>query len=91
MESSNEFQTQPLLPSPKRSNGTRRKSKLAAEVWSESKKLWHIVGPTIISRLSNTTMGSVTQLFAGHLGDVEFASISISTQVIVGFSWGLLV
>ncbi|MBD4018500.1 hypothetical protein GUI04_05595, partial [Xanthomonas citri pv. citri] len=30
------------------------------------------------------------QAFAGHLGDLELAAISIATSVIVGFDFGLL-
>lgn len=59
--------------------------------WIESKKLWYIVGPSIFSRVATFTMNVVTQAFAGHLGDVELAAITISTSVIVGFNFGLLV
>ncbi|KAJ0695337.1 hypothetical protein HanOQP8_Chr10g0348511 [Helianthus annuus] len=59
--------------------------------WLESKKLWYIVGPSIFSRVATFTMNVVTQAFAGHLGDVELAAITISTGVIVGFNFGLLV
>ncbi|THU69801.1 hypothetical protein C4D60_Mb08t18250 [Musa balbisiana] len=47
----------------------------------ESKKLWRIVGPAAFSRVA----------FAGHLGDLELASISIANTVVVGFSFGLMV
>lgn len=58
--------------------------------WIESKKLWYIVAPSIFSRVATFTMNVVTQAFAGHLGDVELAAITISTGVIVGFNFGLL-
>jgi len=61
------------------------------KVWIETKKLWHIVGPSIFSRVASFTMNVVTQAFAGHLGDVQLASISIANTVIVGFNFGLLV
>ncbi|CAH1435245.1 unnamed protein product [Lactuca virosa] len=32
----------------------------------------------------------ITQAFAGHLGDLELAAVSIATNVIVGFDIGLL-
>lgn len=57
----------------------------------ESKKLWHIVGPAIFSRIASYSMFVITQAFAGHLGDLELAAISIATSVIVGFDFGLLV
>lgn len=56
----------------------------------ESKKLWHIVGPAIFSRIASYSMFVITQAFAGHLGDLELAAISIATTVIVGFDFGLL-
>lgn len=60
------------------------------KLWIETKKLWHIVGPSIFSRVASFTMNVVTQAFAGHLGDVQLASISIANTVIVGFNFGLL-
>lgn len=59
-------------------------------VWVESKKLWHIVGPSIFSRVASFSMNIITQSLAGHLGDLELASISIANTVIVGFNFGLL-
>ena len=35
-------------------------------------------------------MNVITQAFAGHLGDVELAAVSIANTVIVGFYFGLL-
>ncbi|EXB75597.1 Protein TRANSPARENT TESTA 12 [Morus notabilis] len=61
-----------------------------SRVCSESKKLWLIVGPAIFSRIAAFSMNVITQSFAGHLGDVELASISIANTVIVGFNFGLL-
>ncbi|XP_068641886.1 protein DETOXIFICATION 27-like isoform X2 [Aristolochia californica] len=63
---------------------------LVRRVSIESKKLWRIVGPAILSRIALYTMNVVTQAFAGHLGDLELASISIANTVVVGFSFGLL-
>ncbi|CAO2828225.1 unnamed protein product [Amaranthus hypochondriacus] len=58
--------------------------------WDESKKLWHIVGPSIISRICSYTMLVVNQAFAGHLGDLQLAAVSIACNVIVGFDYGLM-
>ncbi|XP_055833274.1 protein DETOXIFICATION 27-like [Solanum dulcamara] len=63
---------------------------LKTRVWIETKKLWHIVGPAIFSRIATYTMNIITQGFAGHLGEVELAAISISNTVIVGLNFGLL-
>ncbi|KAM7262213.1 hypothetical protein ACFE04_021290 [Oxalis oulophora] len=63
---------------------------LTTRVWIESKKLWQIVGPAIFSRVASYSMLVITQAFAGHLGDLELAAISIANNVIVGFDFGLL-
>ncbi|KAH9712821.1 protein DETOXIFICATION 27 [Citrus sinensis] len=63
---------------------------LTRKFWVESKKLWYIVGPAIFSRLTSYSMLVITQAFAGHLGDIELAAISIANNVIVGFDFGLL-
>lgn len=65
-------------------------SALTRRVWVESKKLWTIVGPAIFSRVVTYSMNIITQAFAGHLGDLELASISIANTVVVGFNFGLL-
>lgn len=64
--------------------------KLGAKLWIESKKLWQIAGPSIFSRISSFTMNVVTAAFAGHLGDLELASMTIANTVIIGFNFGLL-
>lgn len=61
------------------------------KLWVETKKLWVIVGPAIFSRIASFTMNVVSQAFAGHLGEVQLASITIANTVIVGFNFGLLV
>ncbi|GAY38763.1 hypothetical protein CUMW_039160 [Citrus unshiu] len=63
---------------------------LPRRVWMESKKLWYIDGPTIFSRLVSYSMLAITLAFAGHLGDLELAAISIVNNVVIGFDFGLL-
>lgn len=69
---------------------TEEGKSLGWRVWIESKKLWRIVGPAIFQRVVLYSMIVITQAFAGHLGDVELASLSISS-VITGFNFGLFV
>ncbi|KAK9758304.1 hypothetical protein RND81_01G221600 [Saponaria officinalis] len=63
---------------------------LRKQIWDESKKLWHVAGPAILSRIASFSMNVVTTAFAGHLGDIELAALSIANTVIVGFNFGLL-
>lgn len=63
---------------------------LGRRVWIESKKLWRIVGPAIFSRVVTYSMNVITQAFAGHLGDLDLAAMSIANTVVVGFNFGLM-
>ncbi|KAI3859897.1 hypothetical protein MKX03_016532 [Papaver bracteatum] len=63
---------------------------LARRVWVESKKLWHIAGPGIFSRISGFSITIITVAFAGNLGNLELASISIAINVFMGFNFGLM-
>ncbi|OMO69261.1 Multi antimicrobial extrusion protein [Corchorus capsularis] len=89
---------QPLLTEPRPEDKAKaevikdeeEENDLTKRVLIESKKLWVIVGPSIISRVASYSMNIITQAFAGHLGDVELAAISIANTVIVGFNFGLL-
>ncbi|CAH2073249.1 unnamed protein product [Thlaspi arvense] len=60
------------------------------KIWMETKKLWRIVGPAIFTRVSTYSILVITQAFAGHLGELELAAISIVNNVIIGFDFGLL-
>ncbi|KAJ8748041.1 hypothetical protein K2173_011416 [Erythroxylum novogranatense] len=80
----------PLLPEIEGQNNDDEKKDLASRFWIETKKLWEIVGPAIFSRVVAYSMNIITQAFAGHLGDVQLAAISIANTVIVGFNFGLL-
>lgn len=64
---------------------------LAKRVWEESKMLWAVVGPAAFMRLVLYSMNVVSQAFAGHLGDLEFAAFSIANTVIFGVGFGFLV
>jgi MATE family multidrug resistance protein len=64
---------------------------LGRRVLEESRLLWEIVAPAIFSRVATFSMNVITQAFAGHLGDLELAAISIANTVIVGFNFGLMV
>ncbi|KAI3859903.1 hypothetical protein MKX03_016538 [Papaver bracteatum] len=63
---------------------------LLSRVWVESKKFWKIAGPSIIIRIASYSILVITQAFAGHLGDLELAAVSVSITVVLGFTFGLL-
>ena len=59
--------------------------------WKETVKLWKIAGPIVFTILCNFGVLSVTNIFAGHLGDLELSAVTISLSVIGTFSFGFLV
>ncbi|XP_051127234.1 protein DETOXIFICATION 27-like [Andrographis paniculata] len=58
---------------------------------TESKLLWRIIGPAIISRLSSYSWNCITQAFTGHIGEIELAAFSILSSVVCGFDLGFLI
>lgn len=57
---------------------------------NESKKLWEIAGPAILASVSEFSISFVTAAFVGHLGELEFAAVSVSQNVIEGFVYGIM-
>lgn len=57
----------------------------------ESTKLWAIAGPIAFNILCNYGINSFTNIFVGHIGDVELSAVAISLSVIANFSFGFLV
>ncbi|KAL3517185.1 hypothetical protein ACH5RR_024087 [Cinchona calisaya] len=56
----------------------------------ESVKLWAIAGPIAFNILCNYGINSFTNIFIGHIGDVELSAVAISLSVIANFSFGFL-
>lgn len=60
------------------------------EFMVESKKLWYLAGPAIFTSLCQYSLGAITQVFAGHVGTVELAAVSVENSVIAGFCFGVM-
>ncbi|PSS34304.1 Protein DETOXIFICATION like [Actinidia chinensis var. chinensis] len=58
--------------------------------WIETAKLWRITGPIVVTILCQYGTNSVTNIFVGHIGDVELSAVSISLSVINTFSFGFM-
>ncbi|KAG5515056.1 hypothetical protein RHGRI_036183 [Rhododendron griersonianum] len=56
----------------------------------ESKKLWYLAALVIFTTVCNYSLGAITQVFAGHVGAIELAAVSVENSVIADFSLGLL-
>ncbi|KAF8398085.1 hypothetical protein HHK36_017011 [Tetracentron sinense] len=63
---------------------------LKGRVWRESKMLWRIAFPAIITRVSSFGILVVTQAFIGHIGESELASYALVQSLIVRFLNGIL-
>lgn len=61
------------------------------EFWVESKKLWYLAGPAIFTSICQYSLGAITQTFAGHVGNLQLAAVSVENSVIAGFSLGVMV
>ena len=61
------------------------------EFMVESKKLWYLAGPAIFSFVSKYSLGAFTQIFAGHVGTIDLAAVSVENSLIAGFSYGIMV
>ncbi|MQL82223.1 hypothetical protein Taro_014694 [Colocasia esculenta] len=64
--------------------------RLAGGCWQESKKMWVIAAPSILTAVLQFSVGFVTTAFVGHLGAAELAAVSIVQNVIEGFAYGIL-
>ncbi|XP_071719298.1 protein DETOXIFICATION 29-like [Rutidosis leptorrhynchoides] len=60
------------------------------EFYLESKRLWYLAGPAIFASLCQYTIGATTQVFAGKLGTIQLAAVSVENTVIAGFSYSIL-
>jgi MATE family multidrug resistance protein len=58
--------------------------------WQESKLLWHIAFPAILTAVFQFSIGFVTVGFVGHIGSVELAAVTVVENVIEGFAYGVL-
>eukprot|EP01018_Ginkgo_biloba_P020287 Gb_31018 [translate_table: standard] len=62
---------------------------LSRKICIESRKLWRIAGPAILSQISMFGVNIITQAFVGHIGDLELAAFSMVITVIWGFNYGI--
>ena len=57
----------------------------------EASNLWHISWASILITLFSFTLSLVTQMFVGHLGELELAGASITNIGIQGLAYGIMV
>nr|GLL31905.1 protein DETOXIFICATION 29 isoform X6 [Ipomoea trifida] len=64
---------------------------LFGEFCSESKKLWYLAAPAICNLVLQYSISAVTQIFAGHVGDIQLAAVAVEINLISGFAFAILV
>lgn len=62
-----------------------------AVFWIETVKLWRIAVPIAFTILCQFGLNSLTNIFVGHIGDIELSAFSIAMSVINTFSFGFMV
>ncbi|CAJ1918592.1 unnamed protein product [Sphenostylis stenocarpa] len=60
-------------------------------VREESKKIWVVAGPAILSRVSTFGILVIGQSFVGYIGSTELAAFALVVTVLVRFANGVLV
>ncbi|XP_057527756.1 protein DETOXIFICATION 35-like [Amaranthus tricolor] len=61
-----------------------------AVFWLETVKLWKIAAPLVFQIICQFGTNSLTNIFVGHLGELELSAVSISLSVIGTFSFGFM-
>ena len=61
----------------------------ARESLIESKRLWSLFGPAILTTECQYAIGSVTQMFADHLSSLQLVVVSIGISVIYLYHFNL--
>ncbi|RVX08379.1 Protein detoxification 40 [Vitis vinifera] len=64
---------------------------LLAATWTELKLLFRLAGPAVAVYMINYLMSMSTQIFAGHLGNLELAAASLGNTGVQMFAYGLMV
>ncbi|XP_042502875.1 protein DETOXIFICATION 24-like [Macadamia integrifolia] len=63
---------------------------LKVRVWNESKILWRIASPAMITRVATYGILVATQSFMGHIGETELASYAVIQIFLVRFANGIV-
>ncbi|PON70181.1 Multi antimicrobial extrusion protein [Parasponia andersonii] len=69
---------------------TDKRVPLVKEFGHESKRLWKLAGPAIFTSICQYSLGALTQTFAGLIGELELAAVSIENSVIAGLAFGIM-
>lgn len=65
--------------------------RVRAASWIELKLLFHLAAPAVVVYMINHIMSMSTQIFSGHLGNLDLAAASLGNTGIEVFAYGLMV
>lgn len=66
-------------------------SDLKRRIWTESKLAWKIILPSVLGRASSYGLLVVTQIYMGHISELDLASYGLIQTVLLLFARGILV
>uniref|UniRef100_A0ACD5TX46 Uncharacterized protein n=2 Tax=Avena sativa TaxID=4498 RepID=A0ACD5TX46_AVESA len=66
------------------------KRRLVTESWKESRLLWRVAFPAVLTEVFQFSIGFVTASFVGHIGVVELAAVTVVESILEGFAYGVL-
>ncbi|KAK6245354.1 hypothetical protein SCA6_008444 [Theobroma cacao] len=72
------------------SNQIEKPVRWVKEFGYESKRLWHIAGPAILTAICQYSLGALTQTFAGHVSELDLAAVSVENSVVAGLAFGVM-
>ncbi|OVA15274.1 Multi antimicrobial extrusion protein [Macleaya cordata] len=78
----------PLLIETNEGNKEDDDGHLVGRICVESKKIWHISGPAIFSRVAMFSMTVITQAFAGYLSDLDMLGVASGLETLCGQAYG---
>ncbi|KAI5656001.1 hypothetical protein M9H77_24794 [Catharanthus roseus] len=70
--------------------GGQKPVSYSREFGIESKKLWKIAGPAILTAVFQYSLGAITQTFAGQIGELDLAAFSVENSVVAGLAFGVM-
>ncbi|EYU35646.1 hypothetical protein ABFS82_10G144700 [Erythranthe guttata] len=72
------------------SKAEQEKGDLKGRIFEESKKIWRVATPSVISRVSSFGTIVITQSFIGHISSVDLAGYALVQSLSVRFVNGIL-
>ncbi|KAI4333546.1 hypothetical protein L6164_018336 [Bauhinia variegata] len=64
--------------------------RLNSATWLELSILFHLAAPAVVVYLLNNVVSMSTQIFCGHLGNLELAAVNLGNSGIQIFAYGLM-